>query len=126
MSRSPLLVLSIALLAFVGSCKSGGGRTAPAAVAVRDAEGPLGLASTTGVVVSQSQVGSEVGAAILRKGGNAIDAAIATGMAMVVTNRRTQISAAAASRGSPPERSGRDNRFPGKGAAQGERICMST
>ena len=87
MSRSRLLMLPLALLAIVSSCKSGGGRTAPAApAAVQDAEGPLGLASATGVVVSQSRVGSEVGAAILRKGGNAIDAAIATGMAMVITN----------------------------------------
>jgi gamma-glutamyltranspeptidase/glutathione hydrolase len=46
----------------------------------------MGLASTTGVVVSQSSIGSEVGAEILRKGGNAIDAAIATGLAMVITN----------------------------------------
>jgi gamma-glutamyltranspeptidase/glutathione hydrolase len=46
----------------------------------------MGLASTTGVVASQSRIGSEVGAEILHKGGNAIDAAIATGLAMVITN----------------------------------------
>lgn len=38
-----------------------------------------------GAVVSDSDIASEVGAAILRKGGNAVDAAVATGLAMSVT-----------------------------------------
>ena len=37
-----------------------------------------------GVVVSQSKLASEIGAEILRKGGNAIDAAVATGYAIGV------------------------------------------
>jgi gamma-glutamyltranspeptidase/glutathione hydrolase len=89
MSRWRLLVFSVALLATVGACSSGGRQaaaSAPAPATLPDVEGPLGLPSTTGVVVSQSRIGSEVGAEILRKGGNAIDAAIATGMAMVITN----------------------------------------
>lgn len=47
---------------------------------------PPDVASTRGVVVSTSGIASDVGAAILAKGGNAVDAAVATGFALAVTH----------------------------------------
>jgi gamma-glutamyltranspeptidase/glutathione hydrolase len=38
-----------------------------------------------GVVVAQEKIAAQIGADILRQGGNAVDAAVATGFAMAVT-----------------------------------------
>ncbi len=43
------------------------------------------IPSNSGIVVSQERLASEVGAGILRRGGNAIDAAVATAFALAVT-----------------------------------------
>ncbi len=41
-----------------------------------------------GMVVAQERIAAQVGADILRQGGNAVDAAVATGFAMAVTYPR--------------------------------------
>jgi gamma-glutamyltranspeptidase/glutathione hydrolase len=50
------------------------------------AAAPLELESSRGLVVSSQHLASDVGAAILREGGNAIDAAVAVGYALAVTH----------------------------------------
>ncbi|WP_454623774.1 gamma-glutamyltransferase [Bradyrhizobium cenepequi] len=56
--------------------------TPPAADAVH------GIAAEHGMVVAQEKLAARVGADILRQGGNAVDAAVATGFAMAVTYPR--------------------------------------
>ena len=46
----------------------------------------LGVSSKTGLVVSSSDIASDLGAAVLARGGNAVDAAVATAFAMAVTH----------------------------------------
>jgi gamma-glutamyltranspeptidase/glutathione hydrolase len=58
------------------------------AVSVSAVQGavPAAVESEAGMVVSSQHEASEVGAAILRQGGNAIDAAVAVGFALAVTH----------------------------------------
>ena len=51
-----------------------------------DAPGTLGLRSHDGMVSSTNIIASEVGAEVLAAGGNAVDAAIATGLALAVVH----------------------------------------
>jgi gamma-glutamyltranspeptidase/glutathione hydrolase len=46
---------------------------------------PPAIESSSGMVVCASELACDVGAAVLKRGGNAVDAAVATGFAMAVT-----------------------------------------
>jgi gamma-glutamyltranspeptidase/glutathione hydrolase len=46
------------------------------------------VAAEHGMVVAQEKIGARIGADILRQGGNAVDAAVATGFALAVTYPR--------------------------------------
>src|SRR5258708_19156348 len=48
----------------------------------RGSVGPPPIESTTGMVVSVNGIASDVGAAILAKGGNAVDAAVGTAFSL--------------------------------------------
>src|SRR6202162_4241846 len=55
-------------------------------VAPAHAAAPPALESADGMVVTAQHLASDVGAAILRQGGNAVDAAVAVGYALAVTH----------------------------------------
>jgi gamma-glutamyltranspeptidase / glutathione hydrolase len=62
---------------------------APAAAALAlsaHAAAPAPLESADGMVVTAQHLASDVGAAVLRRGGNAVDAAVAVGYALAVTH----------------------------------------
>ena len=77
--RSSALLLAAGMLPFLAAC----GATPPPASVTVQAEGPAH--ASQGMVVSASAIASEIGAEVLAEGGNAVDAAIATGLALAVT-----------------------------------------
>src|SRR5260370_7209537 len=54
--------------------------------ALAHAAAPAALESADGMVVTAQHLASDVGAAILRQGGNAVDAAVAVGYALALTH----------------------------------------
>jgi gamma-glutamyltranspeptidase / glutathione hydrolase len=81
-ARTPIvaaLYLTIPALSLTAASLS---RAAPP---VRAAD-PVALESSAGMVVTAQHLASDVGAAILRQGGNAVDAAVAIGYALAVTH----------------------------------------
>ncbi len=79
----PAIVLVVAFCLPAGAQDRGRGVYTPAA-----ADTIHGVFAEHGMVVAQEKIAARIGADVLRRGGNAVDAAVATGFAMAVTYPR--------------------------------------
>jgi gamma-glutamyltranspeptidase/glutathione hydrolase len=85
-----LMIKMLAVLGVLGGAFAGDTRAQDARPSrhTSDSMNATPLPAKDGVVVAQEKIAAQVGAAILARGGNAVDAAVATGFAMAVTYPR--------------------------------------
>jgi gamma-glutamyltranspeptidase/glutathione hydrolase len=81
------LVFSTIVLVFA-SCLSAGAQEGRAFYTPPAADAVHAVVAEHGMVVAQEKLAAQIGADVLRRGGNAVDAAVATGFAMAVTYPR--------------------------------------
>ena len=86
-TRQPLVVAAVALVAlWVGHAEAQDGRRGTFTPNV--AGSSQAVVAKHGIVVAQEKIAAHIGADVLARGGNAVDAAVATGFAMAVTYPR--------------------------------------